>query len=195
MIGKRFGRWKVIAPSYIKNASRYWLCKCDCGNTKIVCGNSLRRGHSQSCGCLLREMLTSHGFTNSPTYTSWQNMKARCFNKKNGCYKNYGKRGISVCKTWLKFENFLANMGKRPRGHSLERIDNNKGYCRSNCKWATRREQNSNKRTNIMVTIKGKTKPLHHWSDFFGLSRGTVNSRINRGGWDPVEALTTPIRK
>jgi hypothetical protein len=131
----------------------------------------------------------------SPEWTSWQGMKNRCYNRKNNQYKRYGKRGIRVCARWLaSFENFLEDMGKRPKGRTLDRIDNNGNYdcgkcpdCRSrgvtksNCRWATKRQQANNTRSTVMLTLDGVTKPLRDWAKERNLEPRTVWSRLRRG--------------
>lgn len=158
MIGQRFDRLIVIAFHDRNPQTRKlrWLCQCDCGKTKLVFGNNLRRGNTKSCGCLQKEITvdrsTKHGHTNktavSGTYHSWREMKSRCYNPKRKFYKHYGGRGITVCDRWLEsFDNFLADMGERPNGKSIDRIDTNGNYEPNNCRWATQTQQIHNRRT------------------------------------------------
>ena len=150
MIGLRFGRLTVLREAGKIGTASAFLCTCDCGSTKIARGYSLRIGDCQSCGCLRSEHLklikTSHGHYNSRTYHSFYSMKARCTNEKHEQFKDYGGRGISICKRWDNFQNFLEDMGERPDGYTLDRIDVNGDYEPSNCRWLLAEEQNRNKR-------------------------------------------------
>ena len=131
-------------------------------------------------------------------YTSWQAMNQRCYNKNQKAYKNYGGRGIRVCDRWrgkTGFLNFIADMGERPTSvHTLDRIDNNGNYEASNCRWATRAEQNRNKRDNKLLTYGGVTKTVSEWGESLGSDVNLVNSRL-RYGWDVDRALTTPPKR
>ncbi len=128
----------------------------------------------------------------SPTYHSWACMVQRCTNPKRVSYKDYGGRGIRVCKRWLKFDNFLADMGERPAGTSLDRRNTNGNYCKSNCRWATNKEQGTNTRANVNVTIHGETLCVAEWARRLGLSLHTVHARIYLYGFTPYDALTQP---
>lgn len=127
-----------------------WLCRCECGNTIQVASALLRDGKTKNCGCKIyspgKEKPYRHHMTGSPVYGSWANMVARCNNVKNPAYGDYGGRGIKVCERWLDFRNFFDDMGDRPEGHTLDRIDPNGDYCKENCRWATISVQNKNRR-------------------------------------------------
>lgn len=189
MVGKKFGRWLVID---IKKPSRpvMLLCKCECGNEKYVSAYQVHSGRSKSC-CGVSGGRMKHGMSNTNIYIAWCAMRNRCEKEAHPAYKDYGARGIKVCDRWQKFENFYSDMGDRPKGKSLERVDNNKGYSPDNCIWATSKQQARNKRGLRMVTANGHTKSLGEWSDITGLSVGTLWNRLALG-WTDEEAINTP---
>lgn len=131
-----------------------------------------------------------------PEYGTWTDIKTRCLNPNASNYANYGGRGITICKRWLVFENFLADMGERPSSkHSIERIDNNGNYVPVNCRWATQTQQARNKRNNVILTHEGRTATIAEWSEITGVSRFTLYQRIRLLKMTPAEALTRPVRE
>jgi len=196
LTGKKIGRWTVIELA-TREPYRSWKCICECGSSKVVNGAHLRSGQSQSCGCLIREITSkrvkTHGMTRTPTYESWRSMLSRCDNKSSGNYHYYGGIGINYDPSWSDFSVFLEDMGIRPEGTSLDRIDNSMGYSKDNCRWATPLEQASNKRNCMQLTHNGVTKTSAAWSKDLGMSKSAVYTRV-RNGWDVSMAVTTPKR-
>ncbi len=191
MKSKRFGKWLVLERAGITKFNRaIWLCRCDCGVTKEVVGRTLRNGESKSCGC---NKNIKHGMSRNdnphPLYKTWNAMIQRCTNLNVSNYKNYGGRGITVCDRWLDVCNFIADMGSKPtRNHSLDRIDNNQGYSPENCKWATETEQTRNRRSNKMLTYKGKTQCLSDFAKEIGVKMSVLSARL-KAGWSIERAL------
>jgi hypothetical protein len=204
IIGKRFGLLEV--REYTRSdlrSNRYYLCECDCGTVKEVRLDHMKRGSIASCRCAQREAvsasLTKHGNARvghaTREYHTWQNMKARCTNPRDAGYRNYGARGIQVCGRWMdSFENFLDDMGHRPEGRSLDRIDVNGDYEPSNCRWATIRQQARNTTRNVRLTHNGKTQCVADWADELGIKRFTLMARLHRG-WSIQQALETPLAR
>jgi len=200
LIGQKFGR--LIIVKYIEKY-RY-LCQCDCGNKKIVRIYDLKSGHTKSCGCLNVEKIIhrsiKHGHQRNrkatKIYNVWAAIIQRCTNANDKHYKNYGGRGITICKRWRKFENFNEDMGKGwKRGLTIERKNNEKGYYPDNCEWVTQKEQNRNRRNNLLITCFGKTKLLIKWSEETGIPYGTLRRRIFEHYWSIEKALTMPVKK
>lgn len=199
--GVRFGQLSVLGDDEAASSSRnrFVFVRCTCGVEKSVRLASLVNMTTVSCGCGKKYHSLKHGHNKigrrSSEYCSWDMMIARCTNPKATAYEHYGGRGISVCERWMdSFENFLSDMGLKPSSkHSLERLDNSKGYEPGNCIWATPKEQSRNTRRNIFITIDGDRRCVQDWDGVFGVGSGTIRSRL-RLGWDPVKAVTTPVK-
>ena len=195
--GKKFNRLTAIERvADDRNGNVVWKFLCDCGTVKIAMKSAVTGNNTHSCGCLNRENRLrrniKHGMSGHPLYDTWSNMLSRCNNPKDKNYHNYGERGISVCESWSHNpENFYRDMGDRPRGMTIERIDNNKGYGPGNCRWATYAEQNSNTRSNINVTVGGQAMCLASVCRNYGVTRETLLYRVGRG-MSLQEALAIP---
>jgi hypothetical protein len=196
LTGRRFGRWSVLRFSGTVRRRARWLCQCDCGTQRLVTGNNLTRTirPSLSCGCIKR--LIDHGHCRrglrTRTYRAWCQMRDRCGNENSPRYKYYGGRGISVCPQWQSFANFCQDMGDPPTNrHSLDRIDNDKGYCKDNCRWATQLQQTRNSRHNRLLTFNSHTLCVTEWAEEVGLPARSIHNRL-RLGWSIEKTLTTP---
>lgn len=198
--GKRFGRLTVLRfVGKNKYGSPKWACLCDCGKETTAYTGHLNGGSKKSCGCMTREvgrknahLMLRHGKTLTNEYSIWQAMRQRCKNKSSPTYYRYGGRGIKLCARWEDFSTFLEDMGHRPKGHSIERIDNNKGYFPSNCRWATPVDQQNNRRNNIVIELGGQRMTMKQWATEKGICYSTVMRR-RRAGWPP-ERLFDPAK-
>lgn len=192
--GEMFGRLRVLRLiGRNRHGSAKWSCRCECGQTVVRTTSDLRAGRRWHCGC----QTPSHGQArtgkSSPEHQAWVNMRQRCVNPKNRNWKHYGGRGIRVCERWASFENFFADVGRRPSDeHTLERKNNDKNYEPDNCVWATQKQQSRNTRRNRLLTYQDQTMPLVAWAESLGLKFATLHARIVRLGWTVERALTTP---
>lgn len=179
--GEIYGRLRVIcrSPEYDR---AYWDCVCSCGKSTTVRGDHLKEGRVQSCGCIKDEQRFVHGMSGSQEYTCWMNMRKRCYDPKNRAYRDYGRRGITVCDEWNEsFAAFYADMGPIPEGLTLERTNNDLGYSKGNCVWATRLDQVRNRRNSILHTIDGRTLCLKEWCKELSVSYQTARYRMRIG--------------
>lgn len=183
MAGKTFGRLKVIDQYFTgRSGNAYWNCVCECGNKVIVAGRSLRSGHTVSCGCAQLDAVKTHGLSYHPLYKIWKGIIARCHDGSHPAYDLYGAKGIEVCQAWRdSMQNFIDDMGPRPKGTSIDRLDGTKGYSKDNCQWATMTQQQNNRTNNKWVVYEGM--PFNHKQlcNYLGISYGATRQRIHRG--------------
>lgn len=194
--GQSFGFWTVV--SYAGRDDRgatKWICKCECGNERVVGVGSLMNGSSKSCGCKAKEMrkqkLTKHNMAGTPTYKSWHAMHLRCQGK--GGHESYVERGIDVCERWYSFENFVADMGVRPEGTTLDRIDNTKGYTPENCRWADRLTQANNTRACVYHEVNGELLTVAQIARKYGIGVSKIRHGLRKG--QSIHQAMTPARQ
>jgi hypothetical protein len=196
LTGQQFGRWSVLARDEgpTPNGHSRWICRCSCGVERVVVGNNLRTGKSNSCG---HEARTAGGLSEQfvSEYHTWRQMRERCGNPLNKGFKHYGARGIRTADRWNSFENFLEDMGPRPfPGAQLDRIDNDGGYNKLNCRWISALENSHNSTSVRLIEFGGISRPLVEWDRHLGFSEGTVARRLHFG-WTVERALTQPKRR
>lgn len=192
LLGMKFNRLTVIDQVRLENQQqRHWLCRCDCGTEKVVGAKELTKGSIKSCGCYnteVRSILTTkrnttHGQAKTPLYNLWRGIRNRCELKTHKRYADYGGRGISVCDRWHDFLKFKEDMGEKPKGLSLERIDNDGDYTPENCKWGTVLEQNHNKRNNVMCRLStSEICCLAEASKLLHIDSSTLSKYLNEYG-------------
>ncbi len=200
--GNRFSSWTVLREADFHNGRShvFYICICDCGKIREVGGSELRLGKTTKCqSCANSETSLRHGECKrnkwTPEYRGWVAMSDRCTGKNHR--KNYRDRGISVCEEWKApggFKKFLAHIGRKPSPkHSLDRIDNDRGYEPGNVRWATSKEQNRNKRDNHLITIRGETKCIAEWAEESPIGQRGIYNRLRRG-WDSEAAVFAPAK-
>ncbi len=188
--GQKFGALTAVRRegSYRKKA--LWRCRCDCGNDASVSSDRLVSGNTKSCGCARQHHGHAVRGKMTPTYRSWHSMICRCTNAATPHFDRYGGRGIGACASWVKFENFLADMGERPSlAHTIDRVDNNGNYEPNNCRWATRREQANNRSTNRLFEFAGEQLTYREIARRTGLSDELLRHRLLRAGWSVDRAI------
>ena len=185
MIGTKHNRLTCISEVGKGNRGYIYLFKCDCGNTKEISGSLVRKGSVKSCGCFRSEVTsaknTTHGEVGSPTYETWTGMKARCDNPNHTAYNRYGGLGVTYASEWADYTQFKKDMGERPEGKTLDRIDNAKGYSKQNCRWATSYEQSRNTKQNVNITFNGKTQCMTDWAAELDIPLPTIQWRVASG--------------
>lgn len=191
-VGAVYGKLRVLGFSH-SDGALWWRFLCEeCGSETVLRGAAVTGGHYKSCGCWRG---ATHGMVRSPTFRSWSHMRQRCMNPSDKGFPKYGGRGIQVCDRWQEsFENFLADMGAKPPGHTLDRIDNDGDYTPDNCRWATPRQQANNTRRNRLLAIDGEVKTAAQWARVSGVTSGAIRARL-KSGWPIRDAVFTPTRK
>ena len=196
--GRQFGRLKVSHRLGTFNKMHYWLCVCECGRSVEVPASQLLSGNNRACGCLGSEITTrrntTHGQSKTPLYGLWHRMIQRCEDQNCGDYIYYGARGITVCESWHDFEKFKEDVGDRPKGFTIDRIDNSLGYGPNNFRWASRTEQANNMRSNVKTLVDGKLLSIKEMADKAGIAYGTMKARLCRLGYTPEQALGKPVK-
>jgi hypothetical protein len=198
--GRVFERLTVLEFVRVNKRKAWWTCECSCGKKIVKASTDLIEGKMKSCGCLRRETTkrthTQHGMAGTKIYNIWKGMRTRCNCVGSQDYHHYGGRGITVCVRWNSFANFYADMGDRPTAqHTIERIDNDKGYSPENCCWITRRKQAQNRRNSIYITYEGETKILSEWARHLNILRSTLSRRLSVYGWSVEDAFTRKVRR
>lgn len=196
--GQRFGRLVAVKYMYTKQHNAFWEFLCDCGNTKIIAAHCVKNGNTTSCGCyrseVTSERLSTHKKFGTREYHTWAGIKHRCTNVNGIDYKDYGGRGITYCDKWSTFEGFWEDMQEGySDGLSIDRINVNGNYEKSNCRWATAKEQANNMRTNLPHTYKGVTLTISQWGEKLGIPHNRIRQRLKRG-WTFEDAITKPIQ-
>lgn len=203
--GKEYGRLVVESFAGTDDRGRAsWFVRCKCGRTKVSKAADLIRGAVRSCGCLGDEQRRAAGeksrsqlskSSNPTEYNAWEGMIRRCYKPGHPSYERYGGRGITVCDEWRAgFPHFLRDMGKCPPGHTVERDDNSGNYTPDNCRWASKKEQANNRRSNVLITHDGKTMNIGQWAEFRGWAYSTIANRL-ANGWSPEKAVSVQPKK
>lgn len=205
-VGKQFNDLFVLEIYKIGIHTKAY-CICKCGKTTLSFIGGVLSGHTRSCGCYrltaskkrtgTKSAQYVHGHEldgkKSPTLSTYHSMLQRCKNPSSNSFKNYGAKGVTICDRWLDFNNFLVDMGERPKDTTIDRINNSKGYSPDNCRWATKKEQAINRKSTLLYTMQGETKCLKDWAREYGIRYLVVFKRIKRG-WSLQDSLKTPYK-
>ena len=205
LINQKFGKLTVIdfSSKITKNKKtrKYWLCKCECGNYKVIEQDHLISGHTRSCGCFKKETISNrfykHGLTDTRLFRIWTNVKTRCYNKKSKFYKNYGGRGIVICNEWKNnfnsFYNWAMSNGYQD-DLTIDRIDVNENYEPSNCRWVDIKTQQRNRGNNYLIKYNGEEHCVTEWGRILGINYGTILYRLKKLKWSIRKAFTEPVK-
>lgn len=203
-IGKTYNRLTILSfgePKIVIRKDGYPVkitvvnCICSCGNLWSRMLTSIKNNNTKSCGCFNKEQTAkkhkTHNLSGIPEYNTWTCMKDRCSNSKCPSYHNYGGRGITVCEEWINsFETFITDMGRKPsKQHTIDRIDNNLGYFKENCRWATWKEQNNNRRDARIIIYQGKSKNMKEWCEELNLNYSVTWIRLTKLNWTVEDAF------
>lgn len=193
-VGYTKNDWTVTGNPYLTKNGWYAECTCSCGRVKRVKLDNIRAARSKSCGHNNGRHFVTHGMYRSAEHTSWRHMLERCKNPNCKDWPHYGGRGIKVCPEWEgSFETFYRDMGDKPDGMSLDRIDVDGDYEPGNCRWATGKEQARNTRENVVVSYKGQSRPISEWAEILGMDYHTLYCRLQIHGWEVVRAMEEPV--
>lgn len=194
-----YGAWTVLWYYGRRAGCTYWTCRCDCGTVRQVISASLVQHRTRSCNkCRSSSSVRTHaesGIHRTREYRAWNGMIARCTNPKNRAWVAYGQRGVSVCERWRGhdgYQNFLDDMGRCPPGMTLDREDTNGKYEPHNCRWATRKTQDRNKRNSLYLSLNGVRRHVIEWAKIVKITARTLHRRKN-DGWSDERALTTRV--
>lgn len=191
--GIKVGRLTVISFSEIRKGNAFWVCDCECGQSKIIASSSLKSGDTRSCGCIRKERLKKHGLSSHPAYNNYTHMMDRCYNPENERWERYGGRGITVCDRWHDPKNFIEDMGDGWKNNlSLERKNNDLGYSPENVIWATRKTQSNNTSRCNILELDGVCLNVTQWAEKLSIDRDILFCRLKRG-WGTRKTLTTPV--
>lgn len=200
-VGTQFAFLTIVSADQRRRSDGFmqdiYVCRCVCGNELVKSKPELRKNPDTRCRqCAGEQAAVTRGCDGrdgTPTHNSWKAMHTRCYQPSHAAYPRYGGRGITVCRRWHDYDNFVADMGERPEGTSLERKKNDKGYSLSNCYWATPTQQQRNRRSNRYLTADGRTQLLADWAKELGTAPTTIWLRLEKLGWSEQDACTVPV--
>jgi len=192
LTGQTFGAWTVTGEPRRDGHRTFWRCQCSCGEVAEVRGDSLRGGQTVQCAlCHRRTAAKTHGLAGTPTWLSWQAMRNRCLCEGSADYARYGGAGVTITPRWDDYLVFLSDMGERPTGKTLDRIDVTRGYEPDNCRWATPKQQGRNRHRTVWLTANGKRQSITDWADELGFLPITLYKR-HVAGWSDADVVNTP---